>query len=114
MITALTSNQMIAPSFWVDEKSGNDYMLTVQYPENQIQSLQDLRAIPLRSEKFSEPTRLDAVTSIRQINAPTEVDHYQLRRVIDVFVGLSTEDLGRVANQIDRIIARRSCLKARG
>ena len=33
VITALTSNQMIAPSYWVDPKSGNDYMLTVQYPE---------------------------------------------------------------------------------
>ena len=32
VITALTSNQMIAPSFWIDPKTGNDYMLTVQYP----------------------------------------------------------------------------------
>ena len=48
VITALTSNGMIAPSYWVDPKSGNDYLLTVQYPENQIQNLADLRAIPLR------------------------------------------------------------------
>ena len=34
VITALTSNQMIAPSYWVDPESGNDYMLTVQYPES--------------------------------------------------------------------------------
>ena len=33
VITALTSNQMIAPSYWIDPKTGNDYMLTVQYPE---------------------------------------------------------------------------------
>ena len=39
VITALTSNQMIAPSYWVDPKSGNDYMLTVQYPENQVRNL---------------------------------------------------------------------------
>ena len=32
VITALTSNQMIAPSYWIDPKTGNDYMLTVQYP----------------------------------------------------------------------------------
>ncbi len=31
VITALSSNQMIAPSFWIDPKSGLDYMLTVQY-----------------------------------------------------------------------------------
>ena len=37
VITALTSNGMIAPSFWIDPKTGNDYMLTVQYPETQVQ-----------------------------------------------------------------------------
>lgn len=104
VITALVSNQMIAPSYWVDEKSGNDYMLTVQYPENQVRSLLDLRAIPLRSAKLTEPTRLDAVTTIRRVEAPTEVDHYQLRRVIDLYVGLQGEDLNRVANQIDGIV----------
>ena len=37
VITALTSNDMIAPSFWIDPKTGNDYMLTVQYPERQVE-----------------------------------------------------------------------------
>ena len=48
IITALTSNQMIAPSYWIDPKSGYDYMLTVQYPERQIRTVTDLTAIPLR------------------------------------------------------------------
>jgi multidrug efflux pump subunit AcrB len=105
VITALTSNQMIAPSYWVDPKSGLDYMLTVQYPEGQVKSLQDLKAVPLRSIGRTQPTRLDAVSTIRRMQAPTELDHYQLRRVIDVYVGLAGEDLGRVASAIDRIIA---------
>ena len=33
VITALNSNSMIAPNYWVDRKSGNDYFLTVQYFE---------------------------------------------------------------------------------
>ena len=48
VITALTSDMMIAPSYWVDPKSGNNYMLTVQYPENYVKNLTDLGAIPLR------------------------------------------------------------------
>src|SRR5579863_3469530 len=48
VITALTSNAMIAPSFWIDPKTGYDYMLTVQYPETQVHNLSDLRAIPVR------------------------------------------------------------------
>lgn len=105
IITSLTSNQMIAPSYWVDPSSGNDYMLTVQYPENQLKTIADLKAIPLRGTNRREAARLDAVAGVRRINAPTEVDHYQLQRVIDVYVGLMGEDLGRVANEIDRMIA---------
>ena len=33
------------------------------------------------------------------------MDHYQLRRVIDVYVGLGDEDLGRCRRRIDEIIA---------
>jgi multidrug efflux pump subunit AcrB len=106
IITALTSNTMIAPSFWIDPKTGNDYMLTVQYPEAQVRTLTDLKAIPLRASSQSEPTRLDMVSNIRRIKSPTEVDHYEIRRTIDIYVRPLNEDLGRIANAIDGIIAQ--------
>jgi multidrug efflux pump subunit AcrB len=105
VITALNSNQMIAPSYWVDPKSGNDYMLTVQYPDSQIKSMADLKQIPLRSPNGRDTTQLGAVTDVESINSPTEVDHYQLRRVIDVYVAPSGEDLGSLASKVDKIIA---------
>ena len=105
VITALTSNTMIAPSFWIDPRTGNDYMLTVQYPESQIHNFSDLRAIPVRGDKMTDPTRLDIISSIRQIKSPTEVDHYALRRTIDVYVQPEGEDLGRIASRIDDLTA---------
>jgi multidrug efflux pump subunit AcrB len=105
VITALTSNMMIAPSYWVDPKNGNNYMLTVQYPDRQIKSLADLRSIPLRGPNIPDSTRLDMVSSIKRFGSPTEVDHYQIRRTIDVYVRPLGEDLGRIANRIDQITA---------
>jgi hydrophobic/amphiphilic exporter-1 (mainly G- bacteria), HAE1 family len=104
VITALTSNGMIAPSYWVDPKSGNDYMLTVQYPENTIHNFADLRAVPLRGSRSLVPAQLDTVSSIRHIESPTEVDHYQLRRVMDVYVSPSGEDLSGVLSKVERIV----------
>jgi hydrophobic/amphiphilic exporter-1 (mainly G- bacteria), HAE1 family len=104
VITALTSNGMIAPNYWVDPKNGNPYLLTVQYPENSVKTLTDLKQIPLRGAKILQPTFLDSVVTLRNISAPTEVDHYQLARVMDVYVASRKEDLGRVANQVDEII----------
>jgi multidrug efflux pump subunit AcrB len=106
VITALTSNGMIAPSYWIDPKTGNDYMLTVQYPEQNIQSLADLRSIPLRSSEAKSPSFLDAVSKVSRFNAPTEIDHYQIQRVFDVYVSPSTEDLGRVATSVRGIIEK--------
>jgi multidrug efflux pump subunit AcrB len=106
VITALTSNQMIAPSYWVDPKSGNDYMLTVQFPENRIRSLLDLRGIPLHGERMQNPTLLDTVTKVTPMYSPTEIDHYQIRRVIDIYVNPAGEDLGQVANGIAGVLKK--------
>jgi HAE1 family hydrophobic/amphiphilic exporter-1 len=104
VITALTSNQMIAPSYWVDPRSGNDYMLTVQYPENSVRSLLDLRGLPLHAARMKDPTALDAVTRITPMRSPTEIDHYQIQRVIDIYVNPIGEDLGSLAAGITRAI----------
>jgi hydrophobic/amphiphilic exporter-1 (mainly G- bacteria), HAE1 family len=106
VITALTSNGMIAPSYWVDPKSGNDYLLTVQYPEAQVHSLNDLKQIPIRASSGRQTTQLDAVANIAPIDSPTEVDHYQLRRVIDVYVAPKGEDLGELSGSILKLVAQ--------
>ena len=105
VITALTSNGMIAPSYWVDPRSGNDYMLTVQYPEDQIHTLSDLEQIPVRAADGSASLPLENVVTIRPIQSPTEVDHYQLDREFDVYVAPSGEDLGHISGAIDKIVA---------
>ena len=105
VITALASNGMIAPSFWADPKTGNDYLLTVQYTETQITSLNDLLAIPLRAANQAVPTRLDSVCHITREDSPTEIDHYQLRKVVDVYVSPTKEDLGKVYAAVKKIVA---------
>ena len=105
LITGLTSNAMIAPSYWVDPRSGNNYFVTVQYPENQVTSIEDLKAMPLRAPDLKMPTYLNQVADVSRILSPTEVDHYQLQRSFDVYVAPSGEDLGKPAAAISKIIA---------
>jgi multidrug efflux pump subunit AcrB len=106
VITALTSNGMIAPNYWIDPKSGNPYMLAVQYPEDQIKTMTDLKQIPLRGVKSTQPTFLDSVVKLKTIPSPTEVDHYQLFREIDVYVSPKSQDLGAVTSQIESILKK--------
>ncbi len=107
VITALTSNGMIAPSYWIDPNTGNNYMLTVQYFDQKIghMTMDDFKQIPLRASGISQYTPLQSVANIKKINTPTEVDHYQIRRIIDVYVMPSTEALQGVNAEVKKIIA---------
>jgi HAE1 family hydrophobic/amphiphilic exporter-1 len=134
VITALNSNYMIAPNYWVDRKSGNDYYLTVQYFEHgnaAIHNLVELGQIPLRDPSSgaemscgpSGPPRpgtsaaswacggqgrpitvLNNVVNVKQVLTPTEVDHYQIQRAVDIFITPAGEDLGRVTSAIRDIL----------
>ena len=135
VITALNSNYMIAPNYWVDRKSGNDYYLTVQYFEHgdaAIHNMADLGQIPLRDPGNGagmscgpsgppqpstghsswaclgggRPTTvLKNVVDVKQVLTPTEVDHYQIQRAVDIFVTPTGEDLGQVTSSIRNILA---------
>jgi multidrug efflux pump subunit AcrB len=125
VITALNSNTMIAPNYWVDLQTGNDYFLTVQYFESgrpSIHNFVDLTQIPLRRRVdnvrpstdgresrlpmgAAPVTTLESVASLEFVQSPTEIDHYQIQRVADVYVTPSGEDLGKVSGQISTLLA---------
>jgi multidrug efflux pump subunit AcrB len=107
VITALNSNTMIAPNYWVDYQTGNDYFLSVQYAENgraAIHNLVDLKEVPLRAPNLKEPTTLDSVVKLENLESPTEIDHYQIQRIVDIYVTPSGEDLGKLTSAIQQTI----------
>ena len=121
VITALTSDGMIAPSYWIDPKSGNNYMLTVQYSNEKVGSMtmSDFRNIPLRAATSVSYTPLQSVARIVPMNTPTEVDHYQIRRVIDVYVMPASEDLSGVTSEVNQqlkrlVLPRNAIVRVRG
>jgi multidrug efflux pump subunit AcrB len=106
VITALTSNGVIAPSYWIDPNTGNNYMLTVQYSTHQIEhmNMEDFQNIPLRGKGQKDYTPLRSVVFTRHIDTPTEVDHYALRRVIDIYVQPRSSALNSVSSQVNHIL----------
>jgi multidrug efflux pump subunit AcrB len=107
VITALNSNSMIAPNYWVDHKTGNDYYLTVQYFEKgrpAIHNFTDLINIPIHAPSLRQPTTLDTVVKLLDVETPTEVDHYQIQRVTDVYVTPAGEDMGKVSDEVAKLI----------
>jgi multidrug efflux pump subunit AcrB len=108
VITAMTSDGVIAPTYWIDPKTGNNYMLTVQYSTRQIghMNMEDFEDIPLHGAGMNGYTPLRSVAFIKPIDTPTEVDHYQLRRVIDIYVQPRREAINKVGKQVAALIRK--------
>jgi hydrophobic/amphiphilic exporter-1 (mainly G- bacteria), HAE1 family len=119
LITALDNNEMIAKSIWIDPASGDDYYLSAQYFENDIKSLDTIRDIPVgtRVEPSGESrvSYLDGsgheqsillrdVATISRTTYPSEADHYNIQRVVDLLISPRSEDLGGTLGAVKKTI----------
>ncbi len=100
VVTALNSSINFSPSFWIDERSGNHYFIGAQYPEDEIRSLSTLEHIPVGGGNGDGPVLLKNVARFGRRTAPAEINHKNINRVTDVFVGVEGRDIGSVAGEI--------------
>ena len=135
VITAMTSDGMIAPSYWIDPSTGNNYMVTVQYANRWINnmSMEDFGNIPLRgaqpcrlqphrrgrkgrsrfgpsSQFFRGDHRRATFRSAKwptfsRSTRPPKSITMQIRRVIDIYVATRTEALQAVGARINQLLA---------
>lgn len=108
VLTALGSSVGFAPTIWIDPKSGTDFFMGVQYESNEFQSLEQLQSMPISLTTAEGPVTipLSNVATLRRVNIPGEVAHYNIARVYDIQVNVAGRDLGSVANAIDAALAK--------
>lgn len=107
ILTALGSSVGYAPTIWVDPVSGIDFFLGVQYATNEAESLDAIRNLPLAVQTANGPKNvpLSNLATIRRVNIPGEIAHYNISRVYDVLVNVDGRDVGAVAADVDRVLA---------
>ncbi|MCA9718999.1 MAG: efflux RND transporter permease subunit, partial [Myxococcales bacterium] len=108
ILTALSSSVGYASNIWVDPKTGVDFFLGVQLEDNELGSLDELRALPLpvTTEAGAKTIPLSSVARIEQVKIPGEIAHHNIARINDVYVNVSGRDLGSVAADVERALAR--------
>jgi multidrug efflux pump subunit AcrB len=95
-------------NFWIDPRTSNQYWIGVQYHEKLETSLDEMRAIWLKSPRTGEVVNLGTVVSFRrQDSGPAEVQHDNLSGIVSVMVNVEGRDIGGLASdireQIDRV-----------
>lgn len=104
IVTSLNSSVNFDPAFWIDRLNGNHYFVGAQYRESAIESLQTLEDIPLTGLGQSEPALLRNVARFDFREAPSEINHRNVTRVIDVYANVEGRDIGSVTDEVRRQI----------
>jgi multidrug efflux pump subunit AcrB len=105
VVTAMNSSLALTRNFWIDPKSGNQYYVAVQYPEDPDFRLDDLKNVYATGTKQTQPVKLISLIDIETRSSAVELNHVGLRRVTNVLVNTEGRDIGSVAGDINRAIA---------
>jgi len=104
MLNSLSGSFQITPMFFLNFKNGVNYNLVTQTPQYSIQSLEDLQNTPLNAATAARPEILADVASIKRANEMEVVNHYNIRRVVDIYAAVQGRDLGAVGREVTRIV----------
>jgi multidrug efflux pump subunit AcrB len=114
LLVSLSGSFQTVPAFFLNWKNGVNYNLVEQTPQYDIQSLQDFQNIPITSQSMQRPEILADVASITRSSEMAVVNHYNIRRVVDVYAAVQDRDLGGAARDITRIVNQNRKLLPRG
>ncbi len=108
LMSVLNSSTSFDPAFWLDYQTGNHYFVGVTYKEQDIDSFESLRTVPITSDRNpASPIQLQNVTSEAELGkSAAEVNHVALARVVDVYANVDGRDVGSVAADIERVLSK--------
>jgi multidrug efflux pump subunit AcrB len=99
----LSGSTQTAPTYWLNPTNGVSYPVSVQTPQYGIDTLGELKNLPVTAAQSTQllgglatfsPEPLDAVVS-----------HYNIRPVVNIYATTQGRDLGSVAADVQKIVA---------
>ena len=113
ILVSLSSSTQVQPTYWLDSKYSVQYLVAVQTPQRENDSIPRLDATPL-SLGARAPQLLSNVASISRTTGPANITHYNAARTYDVQANVDGADLGSVAGAIERVVAEMTPRLPRG
>lgn len=105
IVAAMNSSTSINRNFWIDARSGNQYFVAVQYPEDPDRKIEDLQNIMATGTNQASGVALGSLVNIRSSTAAVEVNHSDLQRVVNVLINTEGRDTGGVAADVGKKLA---------
>jgi multidrug efflux pump subunit AcrB len=114
MVVSLSSSGQVAPNYWLDPKKGVQYLVAVQTPQYQVNSLEALRETPIHLPGSAQPQTLGNLATVRRDATAVNITHYNALSTFDVQANVQGTDLGSVSDAIEHIVGEAKKTLPRG
>jgi multidrug efflux pump subunit AcrB len=104
VVAAMNSSVAISRNFWIDVKSGNQYFVGVQYPEDPNMKVEDVLNVCATGTNQPAPIKLGSLVTLRRVTGSVEINHTSLSRTYNVLVNTENRDIGGVAGDIEKLL----------
>jgi multidrug efflux pump subunit AcrB len=110
VLFSLSSSAQLARNYWVNPQNGVQYLVAVQTPQYQVDSLNALNDTPVVAQPSAQlqllpqPQLLANLATIVRDTAPVVISHYNIQRTFDIYADVQDRDLGGVADGVQKIV----------
>ena len=107
LVMATSSTRFTNLNYWINDKTGFDYLVQIQVPPLRIDKPEDLEELPLESINPDVPLMVRDVLKDGQVHTsvrPGEYDRDMSQRFLTVIANVEGEDMGRAAEQVRKAV----------
>jgi multidrug efflux pump subunit AcrB len=105
LLVSLSSSAVVSPNYWSDPRSGINYVVAVQTPQNRVDSVNTLLNTALTTGRPGPPQLLGNLATLQRRDVPAVISHSNVQPVFDVYANVQDRDLGGVAADVQKVVA---------
>jgi multidrug efflux pump subunit AcrB len=110
---SLAGTSQVAPTYWLNPKNGVSYSVVAATPQYRLDSLPTLEALPITGSD-GQSQILGGLATIKRVDSPAVVTHYNIQPTLDLFANVQGRDLGGVAKDVQNVIDDMAHLRPKG
>ncbi len=112
VLNTLSGSFQVTPMFFLNRNNHVNYNIVAQTPQYKMDTQQDLENIPINrttsvsgQQPAGQPTEiLGDLASVHRGHEMATVNHYNVRRVLDIYASVQGRDLGATSRDVERIL----------
>jgi multidrug efflux pump subunit AcrB len=106
LVMATSSTRFTDLNYWIDVRTGFDYLVEVLAPPEKMVKPEDVEILPIDSVNPLVNLMIRDVATVRLGVRPGEYDRVMSQRYLTVTANVEHEDIGRASRQVSRAIAK--------